>query len=147
MTNLTKINKWYENMGVEYDPDTGWFTRNGERAGSLYSNGYRHIYIGGKRYKEHRLAFLFMTGEMPEQVDHINRNRSDNRWHNLRPVTSRQNMENSIINNEFVGVWWRKERNRWTAWTSGENGAKRKLLGSFKTHLTACYCRWAYDNA
>lgn len=76
----------------EYTPDTGLFIRKirvgnqiaGNIAGSLKKDGYVYIKIDSKPYKAHRLAFLYMEGYMPEEVDHINRDCSDNRWCNLR---------------------------------------------------------------
>ncbi len=36
----------------------------------------------------HTLAFLYMEGAFPKnEVDHLNHNRSDNSWVNLRKVT------------------------------------------------------------
>lgn len=72
-----------------YNPGTGYLIRKigvrgkrskaGDRAGCVQkSTGYRLIRIDGKNYREHRLIFLYMTGEFPaEQVDHINRVRDD----------------------------------------------------------------------
>ena len=88
---------------VHYDPDTGVFTwlnstspraQAGRKAGHL-GNGYKYISIGGKRYKAARLAFLYMTGNWPvDHVDHINRNKLDDRWDNLREATPSQNAAN-----------------------------------------------------
>jgi hypothetical protein len=83
-----------------YDPDTGEFIRiggrnNGVVVGSKDSRGYVRIAIEGKYFKAHRLAWLYMTGEMPARVDHENQMTGDNRWLNLRLATVSQNMMNS----------------------------------------------------
>lgn len=86
-----------------YDPATGIFTnrvarkraRPGQPAGCLVKTGYVMIGIGGRLYRAHRLAWLYMTGEWPsERLDHKNRIRSDNRFCNLREVTNAKNMQN-----------------------------------------------------
>lgn len=91
---------------LRYDHETGDFTwlrnRNrflvGEKAGCVWPTGYVAIKIGGKAYLAHRLAWLYRTGEWPEhEIDHINRDRSDNRFANLRDVTRSLNRANSAI--------------------------------------------------
>ena len=90
---------------LHYCPTTGNFTRLklhnksgglsvGDLAGSNNGTGYIKINLLGARYYAHRLACLYMEGEMPEIVDHINRNRSDNSWTNLRKATKEQNLYN-----------------------------------------------------
>ena len=100
MSDLLKINV---NDDLEYEPETGkfyWRRKKGCRAagaeaGSIHSGGYVSIFNGGKRHFGHRLAVLAMTGNLPESVvDHINGNRSDNRWSNLRAVSQSDNMAN-----------------------------------------------------
>lgn len=69
----------------------------GDIAGTVdKTNGYRRIAIDGKRYAAHRLAWLYMTGVLPEElIDHENRQRDDNRWANLRPADNSKNAVNS----------------------------------------------------
>ena len=66
----------------------------GQIAGSILKDGYRQVKIGHKSYKVHRIIFLMKYGYLPEQVDHINGNRSDNCLENLRPATNATNQYN-----------------------------------------------------
>lgn len=87
---------------LDYDPLTGIFTRKIPKlsrrtsgiAGTLKPNGYIQISISRKCYLAHRLAWLWMTGSWPVEVDHKNTVRSDNRWDNLRDATRSLNMQN-----------------------------------------------------
>ena len=107
---------------LHYDPETGAFTwrvdrTNGRRAGDLAgSTREGHITIGveGTQYYAHRLAVLYMTGKWPKagmHVDHINRQKADNRWCNLRVVSHSKNMRNRDC---FSGVY-QNSRGRWSA--------------------------------
>ena len=90
---------------LDYDPQTGLFKwrvnqpprgKLGERAGCDNGNGYVRVTISGAKYYAHRLAFLWVLGTFPEKVDHINGNRRDNRWCNLRDVSQAVNMANTV---------------------------------------------------
>ncbi len=135
---------------LNYDPETGLFVwlsghRANKPAGCKQGKGYVHICIDQKLYKAHRLAFLYMTGNWPtHHVDHINRIKDDNRWENLRDVPQRINLENRAGNASFIGVSWMSAKRRWYA-RSPKIAGKIKHLGSFKTHLAACYARHAYN--
>lgn len=88
---------------LEYNPETGifrWIKKTngrgvlGGEAGTDHS-GYRMIGVSGQRYLAHRLAWLYIYGEMPGgEVDHINHDRSDNRIKNLRAVSHKINSRN-----------------------------------------------------
>ena len=63
-----------------------------KEAGSKHKSGYVYISILGKKYLAHRLAFLYVRGSFPkEYVDHVNLDKSDNRFNNLRECTMSQN--------------------------------------------------------
>lgn len=89
---------------LNYDPETGEFVRKisvtynalaGDQAGNKTGNGYLEIRVDGRSYLAHRLAWLYMTGAMPDQqIDHKNRIKIDNRWSNLRAASQSQNLAN-----------------------------------------------------
>lgn len=88
---------------LSYDKETGIFTwktnfhasKIGKVAGTRDPEGYLAIRIGRKAYRSHRLAWLYMTGAMPSQcIDHINGDRSDNRFANLREASTSLNAQN-----------------------------------------------------
>jgi hypothetical protein len=63
----------------------------GRKAGTITNKGYDDVCIRGKKYGLHRLAFLYMEGHIPENVDHENGMKGCNAWHNLRAATISQN--------------------------------------------------------
>ncbi|NBT52341.1 MAG: hypothetical protein EBV86_00525 [Marivivens sp.] len=134
---------------LSYDPETGVFTRLASRradcigrvAGSIASGGYRQITVCGDKCLAHRLAWLFGTGEDPGDltVDHVNRDKQDNRIENLRLATRNQQQANRELqaNNTsgFRGVFWNKDRNKWLA-KIRLNG-KPRYLGLYATRKEA----------
>ena len=70
----------------------------GDVAGSPDRQGYLHVGIKGKRYKNHRLIFLYHNGYLPEnEVDHIDRDIANNRIENLRELSKSCNLRNSKL--------------------------------------------------
>lgn len=87
-----------------YDPDTGDFLRlittsHNAKEGTIAgcnSRGYLVFSIDGSLNFAHRMAWLYMTGELPSNhIDHINGVKSDNRFSNLRDVTNAINTQNA----------------------------------------------------
>lgn len=116
--------------------------------GNVAQNGYRRISIDDHSFYEHRLAFLYVTGEWPPQcVDHINRVKHDNRLANLRLVTVAQNGQNIPLrrsNGGLLGASYTppdcrragdNSINRWRA-TIEVEGVKHSL-GMFPTQQAA----------
>lgn len=139
---------------LSYDPDTGVFTwvkdhfsaKEGDSAGS-WGNGRCYVGIDGDKYLAHRLAVLYMTGVMPPDdmdVDHIDTDRLNNRWKNLRCVTHAINMQNQREKfsyrekeptSKLRGVSWKSDKSKWRAVIS-MNG-RQKHIGYFDDEQVA----------
>ena len=126
---------------LDYCKDTGLFRWKVSRpprgvkgaiAGFDTGHGYIKISIHGKKYYAHRLAFLWVDGYMPKEVDHVNHCRHDNRWSNLRPSDRAHNTANVIGRS---GV--RMKYGRWYARYSHTH------LGVFDTEAEALTARKA----
>lgn len=105
---------------IHYDPHTGVFTRlsNGRPMGRPDRKGYLLASIYPYAYRLHRLAWLYMTGEWPEQeIDHVNGITGDNRWINLRPCNHQQNNHNQPLRRNNTsgvkGVHWDRRHRKW----------------------------------
>lgn len=127
-----------------YDSDTGVFVwivnrgrqaKAGDIAGCVDNKGYIKICVDGKRYKAHRLAWLYMTGEWPVHfIDHKDHVEANNRFSNLRDVTRSVNGQNQKCahrNNKsgLLGVAWNEKAKKWRA-EIHTNGS-REFLGYF----------------
>ena len=137
---------------LSYEKDTGLFRWDerlsnrihlGDTAGSDHGNGYLSIGMHGRKYFCHRLAFAITFGRWPDQVDHINGNRSDNRWVNLRDVSHLENHRNQRMrkNNKsgVMGVHWTDREKRWVATINTPSG--QSCLGYFKCKEKAVIAR------
>lgn len=122
-----------------------WNSRfNGKQAG-YFAGGYWRMYFEGKNHLVHRLIWKLMTGEDPVQVDHIDGDRRNNRFSNLRNVTHVVNMKNkSLYANNKSGVPGVEFHNRDKVWVSkiGVNGGQIQL-GSYPTKDEAIAARIA----
>ena len=153
----------YLKTALEYNPETGVFlwkvrplnhfdNENGMRAfnsrlpgrvaGSIDTHGYIQIKINNILYLAHRLAWLYVYNEWPEfDIDHANRNRSDNRISNLRNGDGSLNNYNTKMykNNStgLKGVSKHKNNNRWQS-NIGLNG-KQVYLGIFDCPAAASF--------
>lgn len=124
--------------GLMTDRDRKAFNtkRVGKKAGCVNSTtGYLTTKFLQEQWDLHRLAFLWMGEELPEQVDHKNGIRDDNSWLNLRPVTNHENRKNmkKPKNNTsgHIGVYRNKKRGVWAA--NIMINKKCIYLGSFET--------------
>lgn len=130
---------------LRYDKDTGFlFSRKtGKQVfTNVHHSGYLKGAIGTRTFTAHRVAMAISLGEWPNgEVDHINGNRSDNRFKNLRIVTRSENQRNAKLRSDntsgHVGV--SKKKDKWIA------KIKEKQIGTFETKKQAIAARKAAE--
>lgn len=126
----------------DYDPESGILTRlkstgNRSRLGPCLSKaaiGYYVARLDGVLYYVHRLIWIHQTGECPEQIDHKDGDRTNNKFKNLRQCTDAQNKQNmkplfSSNTSGFNGVWWNKQAGKWQV--DIKLDGKKKYFGRF----------------
>lgn len=106
---------------LNYNLDTGvmiWIKalsnriKVGDIAGSKHPDGYLRIRINSKAYLVHRLAYLMVYGHLPQYIDHINRDPSDNSIGNLRKCTMTENNQNGGVRKNNISGYKGVSRNR-----------------------------------
>lgn len=103
-----------------YDPETGLITNiHGKVLGSR-TKIYPELFVCGKTFRIHQLAYILMCWEYPEQgkeIDHINGDRYDNRWVNLRLVNKSTNLLNSyrMRSDREHGVYFENHAQKWVS--------------------------------
>jgi len=145
---------------LSYCKETGLFTRlvtaggmkAGVVAGTMHSDGYVTVRVDNYIYKAHRLAWFYEYGFFPpNEIDHINRVRDDNRITNLRLATKSENLRNRPVfersKSGIKGIYFNKRLKKWQAklfvnkkiihlgWHKDIDDAKKAYkLGSIKYH-------------
>ncbi len=130
---------------LNYDPTTGIFTwkiktakctQIGAVAGCIEKRiGYTTIGVDRRIHRAHRLAWFYMTGKWPVKfIDHINGQKSDNRFENLREVFEDGNSQNIRKPNKrnksgFMGVI--RFQNKWRASVTVQRKTRR--IGDYNT--------------
>lgn len=83
---------------VVWNRDTTRGIKAGDPVGMKWCGGYAKVNVNTKPRKViaiHRLKWLLRYGELPDEIDHIDRDTANNDFDNLRPVTRSQNRMNS----------------------------------------------------
>ena len=146
---------------LQYDPESGalvWLPRPdhpafttrwaGKLAFTAVERGYLQGRIFGELHYAHRIIWRMQTGEIPQDVDHINGVRSDNRWCNLRHVTRTANLKNRrLSSNNRSGVHG-VNQTPWVTWQAyiGHDG-RSICLGSFASKDDAIGARRSAEAA
>ena len=136
---------------LDYDPETGVFTWKkkiasrqyiGEEAGHVDNKGYLVIGISKQNYKAHRLAYYYVTGCDPRelQIDHADRDKLNNSFSNLRLANNSGNMHNRGL----TGVHFHKLTQKWQASITHDN--VRHYLGLFANVFDALVAYYTKKN-
>ena len=112
--------------------------KNNKKAGTMRKEGYIVIQCNNSVYYAHRLVWSLLKGLIPDnmQIDHINRNKADNRIENLRLVNISQNALNKqfkVGKSGIIGVT--KDRSYYKV--SFTVNSKSIHVGNFKDIKTA----------
>lgn len=128
-----------------YDPDTGDLTwaaprsrrvKVGDVVGARSKTAYVQVGVGRKVYVAHRVIWLWVHGELPQQhIDHRDGNTRNNRLANLRLADKSENAQNMALKKSntsgFLGVSLCRHTNRWRAYITINR--KTHKLGRFST--------------
>jgi len=136
---------------LTFHSETGEFTRRvsikgysaGSPIGTLNDKGYLVAYIDSKQYRVHQLVWFLHHGEFLKEIDHIDRNRSNNRLINLRPCLRLENCGNTSPRvHKYKGVTFCKTTQKWKAQIGIDY--RNVNLGRFQTIEEAAL---VYNNA
>ena len=91
--------------------------------GTKKPKGYMVAVVDRKMYRVHHLVWMYHHGYFVPELDHINRQRDDNRIENLRPCTHSQNLGNARARvHKYKGVTFCKATQKWRAQLNGHLG-------------------------
>lgn len=137
---------------LDYDPESGTLTwktrplrsdgrpnnaiRPGSEAGWLdVSTGYRRVGVLGTQIHAHRLAYFLFHDAWPEEIDHVNGDKTDNRIANLRAASHAENLRNvkrrADNTSGHPGVSWSRRDKKWYAYIRVDG--KTRSLGRHDT--------------
>ena len=121
----------YADGKLVYKYSPSFSVKRGTVAGAKTAEGYINITMNRVSYCAHRLVYIWHYGDIPTgmEIDHINRERDDNRIENLRIITKFINMWNTKAKGYF------KDRSKWRAQIRVNN--KKICLGAYKTEVEA----------
>tara|TARA_R100000951_G_C2637073_1_gene179641 strand:+ start:15 stop:533 length:519 start_codon:yes stop_codon:yes gene_type:complete len=143
---------YYSNGRFYRTEDRGRYKKDVLVGANHDKRGYRKVSIDDKQYYEHRLVYLYHHGYLPNEIDHMNGIKNDNRVENLRACTRTENNHNKGIqkNNTsgYKGVSFNKSIGKWEVYLWIEKA--KKNLGYYSdlelAGLVADEARDKYNN-
>ena len=119
---------------LTWNEDRGRTAKKGSIAGTKTKLGYVRVWLSGKTYPAHKIAWFLHFNQWPEYIDHINGIRDDNRISNLRlsnPVKNSRNRKRPSNNTSGCTGVYKYSDKSWQA-RIHDNG-KTVILGMFST--------------
>jgi len=122
-----------------------WNSKNAGKEAFVYVHplGYPWGSIFGRALAAHRAIWCLVYGHWPEEIDHVNRQRADNRLSNLREVSHKENCRNFPLRRDSkwgrTGVSWIESCRKWQALITVDG--KSIALGYHKSYKAACKAR------
>lgn len=121
-------------------PKTSRKPKGDMEAGTVTTGGYKKITVNQRKYYVHQIVFLMQHGYIPQVIDHIDGNTSNNAIQNLRCSDKSKNACNSKTRIDNTsghrGVVWSKVCNKWAARV--QLNKKGIHLGVFEDYDLAC---------
>ncbi len=121
---MSGIATWLERPVDHFDSYSTYKMWNGKfafgKVGTLHKiTGYYHTQVNNVGYTVHRLIWKWWYGTDPLDIDHIDRNRINNRIVNLRSVTNYENTQNRTLSSNntsgYPGVTYNYNSYKWVA--------------------------------
>jgi len=139
---LTGVLAWRERPRDHFKSQQAWNASNTKCQGKpivCKSDGYLVAGLGGVNWRVHRIIWKMVHGTEPDEIDHKNRDRSDNRLANLRPATSAENKRNTVTRSRVGRVSAHKGVSlNWGKWAARIHvRGKTICLGTFDSELDA----------
>ena len=106
----------YEDGHLYWKVDRNGGAKKGDVVGRPRKDGYEKVQIGGSTLYTHRVIFFLHHGYWPTVLDHINRDRTDNRIDNLRESDYTRNSYNASAKsgNKFGrNITWSKQKGKY----------------------------------
>jgi len=130
--------------GYLYWKQPGKGRKVGNQVGCKNKLGYYQCKVNGKQWYVHRIIWLWHENNLEDgmQIDHIDRNPSNNKIENLRQVTAKKNRQNN--GGKFVRLKTKGKWKWWEAYAPRTGSSHAKTIGCFKTKeeaeaAVACY--------
>ena len=135
----------YDNGRLRRKITKTWNSPAGSYAGSVNKRGHVNVQVDGVMWAAHQIIFLMFHGYIPKEIDHVNRDKTDNRIENLRKCSSTENKGNiGLLSNNrsgYRGVSFNTHRKKWRAQIKIKG--RQTYLGSFDSPIQAAI---AYNN-
>lgn len=131
--------EWIDDLRIR----NTWNTRYARKPAlnGLETQGYRVGAVLGDHFKAHRVIWKLVTGEDADQIDHIDGDRSNNRWANLRNVCQSDNQRNARMRSDnssgVVGVYWYPHERVTGKWLATIRGRHIGIFSEFDEAVAA----------